>query len=161
MPAQTAVLSERPIAQDPTRHPRTRPRRCPLLANTEAFGQPRRERKKIEMRFAHLKRILKLGPAATAWSTRRPRRACPGCHCSEPTAVRIAGCATAHTGSVYCVAQTLRRERRGRKPNLAVSTEMADSHHRSQPTFTTKSAPEADPYRVAPVNFRTFVSADY
>ena len=24
------------------------------LANTEAFGQSRRERKKIEMRFAHL-----------------------------------------------------------------------------------------------------------
>jgi hypothetical protein len=31
------------------------------LAGTEAFEQSRRERKKIEMRFAHLKRILKLG----------------------------------------------------------------------------------------------------
>ncbi len=30
------------------------------LANTEAFEQSRRECKKIEMRFAHLKRILKL-----------------------------------------------------------------------------------------------------
>jgi hypothetical protein len=30
------------------------------LANTEAFEQARRERKKIEKRFAHLKRILKL-----------------------------------------------------------------------------------------------------
>jgi hypothetical protein len=30
------------------------------LANTEAFLQSRRERKKIEMRFAHMKRILKL-----------------------------------------------------------------------------------------------------
>jgi transposase len=30
------------------------------LANTEAFEQSRRERKKIEMRFAHMKRILKL-----------------------------------------------------------------------------------------------------
>jgi len=28
MPAQTAMLSERPIAQDPARHPRTGPRRC-------------------------------------------------------------------------------------------------------------------------------------
>lgn len=28
---------------------------------TEDFEQSRRERKKIEMRFAHLKRILKLG----------------------------------------------------------------------------------------------------
>jgi hypothetical protein len=31
------------------------------LADTEAFEQSRRERKKIEMRCAHLKRILKLG----------------------------------------------------------------------------------------------------
>jgi hypothetical protein len=31
------------------------------LADTEAFEQSRRERKKIEMRFAYLKRILKLG----------------------------------------------------------------------------------------------------
>ena len=31
------------------------------LASTEGFEQSRRERKKIEMRFAHLKRILKLG----------------------------------------------------------------------------------------------------
>jgi hypothetical protein len=30
------------------------------LANTEAFQQSRRERKKIEVRFAHMKRILKL-----------------------------------------------------------------------------------------------------
>ena len=30
------------------------------LANTEAFERSRRERKKIEMRFAHMKRILKL-----------------------------------------------------------------------------------------------------
>ena len=30
------------------------------LANTQAFEQSRRERKKVEMRFAHLKRILKL-----------------------------------------------------------------------------------------------------
>ena len=31
------------------------------LAGTETFEQSRRERKKIEMRFAHLKRILRLG----------------------------------------------------------------------------------------------------
>ncbi len=30
------------------------------LASTEAFGQSRRERKKVEMRFAHMKRILRL-----------------------------------------------------------------------------------------------------
>ena len=30
------------------------------LAKTEAYEQSRRERKKVEMRFAHMKRILKL-----------------------------------------------------------------------------------------------------
>ena len=34
--------------------------RVRALANTEAFEQSRRERKKVEMRFAHMKRILKL-----------------------------------------------------------------------------------------------------
>ena len=34
--------------------------RVRALANTEAFQQSRRERKKVEMLFAHLKRILKL-----------------------------------------------------------------------------------------------------
>jgi hypothetical protein len=32
----------------------------PSLAKTEAFKQSRRERKKVEMQFAHMKRILKL-----------------------------------------------------------------------------------------------------
>jgi hypothetical protein len=34
--------------------------RVRALANTGAFQQSRRERKKIEMRFAHMKRILRL-----------------------------------------------------------------------------------------------------
>src|ERR1700690_1284148 len=34
--------------------------RVPALADTEAFQQSRRERKKVEMRFAHMKRILRL-----------------------------------------------------------------------------------------------------
>jgi hypothetical protein len=37
-----------------------RPRRARSFAGTEDFEKSRRERKKIEMRFAHLKRILKL-----------------------------------------------------------------------------------------------------
>jgi hypothetical protein len=35
--------------------------RARSLAGTDGFEQSRRERKKIEMRFAHLKRILRLG----------------------------------------------------------------------------------------------------
>jgi transposase len=34
--------------------------RVRALANTDAFAQSRRERKKVEMRFAHMKRILRL-----------------------------------------------------------------------------------------------------
>jgi hypothetical protein len=34
--------------------------RVRTLAYTDAFHQSRRERKKVEMRFAHMKRILKL-----------------------------------------------------------------------------------------------------
>ena len=61
MPAQTPVLPKEPsrkIPRDIHEHARDVAR---SLAGTEGFEQSRRERKKIEMRFAHLKRILKLG----------------------------------------------------------------------------------------------------
>ena len=51
----TAVV--RKITRDLDEDVRDRVR---ALANTEAFQQSRRERKKIEMRFAHMKRILRL-----------------------------------------------------------------------------------------------------
>jgi hypothetical protein len=60
-PLKPQCCPKRPIAQDPARHPRTSRDVARSLAYTEAFKQSRRERKKIEMRFAHLKRILKLG----------------------------------------------------------------------------------------------------
>ena len=51
----TAVMRKvtRDLDEDVRDHVRT-------LANTQAFEQSRRERKKVEMRFAHMKRILKL-----------------------------------------------------------------------------------------------------
>ena len=78
----TAVMRKvtRDLDEDVRDHVRT-------LANTQAFEQSRRERKKGEMRFAHLKRILKLDRfrlrglsgirdevllAATAQNLRRP-----------------------------------------------------------------------------------------
>jgi hypothetical protein len=95
MPTQIAALSERPIAQDPARHPRARPGCCRSLAITEGFEQSRRERKKIEMRFAHLKRILKLGRLRL----RGPRGAQDefvlAAIAQKPAAARIASCATA------------------------------------------------------------------
>jgi transposase len=51
----TAVV--RKVTRDVNEDVRDRVR---ALANTEAFQQSSRERKKIEMRFAHMKRILKL-----------------------------------------------------------------------------------------------------
>ena len=51
----TAAL--RKVTRDVNEDVRDRVR---ALANTEAFQQSRRERKKVEMRFAHMKRILKL-----------------------------------------------------------------------------------------------------
>ena len=61
MPAQTAVLSKRTIAQHPAQHPERARDVARSFAGTAGFEQSRRQRKKIEMRFAHLKRILKLG----------------------------------------------------------------------------------------------------
>jgi len=49
----TARKVSRDIDEDIREHVRT-------LANTEAFQQSRRERKKVEMRFAHMKRIFRL-----------------------------------------------------------------------------------------------------
>ena len=55
------------------------------IAQTEAYLRtPRRERKKVEMLFAHLKRILKLDRLATARPLRRPRRVPPRRHRPEP-----------------------------------------------------------------------------
>ena len=43
------------------------------FVGSEGFEQSRRERKKIEMRFAHLKRILRLDRLSTARPTRGSR----------------------------------------------------------------------------------------
>ena len=49
-------------AQSPAQHLRGRARDAArALADTEAFEQSRRDRKRVEMLFAHLKRILRLG----------------------------------------------------------------------------------------------------
>jgi hypothetical protein len=64
----TAVV--RKITRDLNEDVRDRVR---ALANTEAFQQSRRERKKIEMRFAHMKRILRrpTSAAGLGWCQRR------------------------------------------------------------------------------------------
>jgi hypothetical protein len=58
------------------------------LAKTEAFAQSRRDRKKVEMLFAHLKRILR--PLAPARPERRPVRVHAGSHRSELAPARQA-----------------------------------------------------------------------
>jgi hypothetical protein len=47
------------------------------LAKTETFEQSRRERKRVEMLFAHLKRIPLARPAALAGAKGRPVRVQP------------------------------------------------------------------------------------
>jgi hypothetical protein len=54
---QCTIGSVRKVTRDIDEEVRERVR---ALANTEAFRQSRRERKKVEMLFAHMKRILKL-----------------------------------------------------------------------------------------------------
>jgi hypothetical protein len=54
---QCTTAKARKVSRDVDEDIRDRVR---ALANTEAFQQSRRERKKVEMRFAHMKRILKL-----------------------------------------------------------------------------------------------------
>src|SRR6202040_4302299 len=51
MPARRIVRDVNETARDVPR----------ALAKTQAFAQSRRDRKKVEMLFAHLKRILRLG----------------------------------------------------------------------------------------------------
>jgi hypothetical protein len=55
--AQCTTSTSRKVTRDIDEDVRDRVR---ALANTAAYQQSRRERKKVEMRFAHMKRILKL-----------------------------------------------------------------------------------------------------
>ena len=61
LPVQRAMLPQHTGTQDPAQPARRRPRPARSLAGTPAFEQSRRERKRVEMLFAHLKRILKMG----------------------------------------------------------------------------------------------------
>ena len=54
---QCTTAAVRKVTRDLNEDVRDRVR---AWANTEAFRQSRRERKKVEMRFAHMKRILRL-----------------------------------------------------------------------------------------------------
>ncbi len=54
------------------------------LSKTDANLTSRRERKKVEMLFAHLKRILKLDRLRLRGPNGAKRRVPPGCHSTEP-----------------------------------------------------------------------------
>ena len=59
--AQAEVLSEITEPQDHAAYSRSGARRRRGIAKTAAYEQTRRDRKKVEMLFAHLKRILRMG----------------------------------------------------------------------------------------------------
>ena len=86
------------------------------LAGTEGFEQSRRERKKIEMRFAHPEAHPQAWSASTPWSARRPGRICSGRHRSKIATARNAGRPTAtRSDFVHRVALELRRACQGRQ----------------------------------------------
>ena len=59
LPSQITVLSEGAVAQRSIYEEARDVARA--LAKTEAFDRSRRDRKRVEMLFAHLKRIFRLG----------------------------------------------------------------------------------------------------
>lgn len=61
MPPEAAMLPQHAAAQIPRDINEDARDVARSLYETPAFAQSRRERKKVEMLFAHLKRILKLG----------------------------------------------------------------------------------------------------
>jgi len=54
------------------------------IAKTDAYQTSRYQRKKVEMMFVHLKRILRLDRLRAARPVRRPRRIPPRRHRPEP-----------------------------------------------------------------------------
>jgi DDE family transposase len=74
------------------------------LAKTQAFEQSCRDRKRVEMLFAHLKRILRLGRLRLRGPPRGARRVHARSHRPEPAPAREVRCQTAATAnSVRCV----------------------------------------------------------
>lgn len=77
---EAAMLSKHSGAQSAAFHPRNRSRQSPRHRQDGAYVVSRRERKKVEMLFAHLKRSLRLdrlrlrGPMAPAASSFWPPR---------------------------------------------------------------------------------------
>ena len=104
--------------------------RVRALANTAAFQQSHCERKKVEMRFAHMKRILQARPGSTAGPQRRQRRGLAHRNRAESETARQAPlpCPTTVRSRVLCIdvasgvganaviPQLLQRKSRTREP---------------------------------------------
>jgi hypothetical protein len=80
------------------------------LVGTEAFERSRHERKRIEMRFAHLKRILRLGRLRLRGPRGRPRRVRTGGDRPEPETSGQAGDGPAAAGRSACCASLDKNE---------------------------------------------------
>src|SRR5947209_6034152 len=117
MPAQTAVLPKGSITQDPARYPCACLRRCPVVRwrrGLRALSASAQEDREIEMRFAQLKRILKLGRLRL----RGPQGAQYGCVPaamaeSEPVCIGGRMSATAQLWASRSVASKSRKMRQG------------------------------------------------
>jgi hypothetical protein len=74
VPARKIARSVHEAARDQAR----------AIAKTEAYAVSRRERKKVEMLFAHLKRILRLDRLRPTWAERSQKGVSIGGHCPKP-----------------------------------------------------------------------------
>jgi len=94
MPARRIVRDVNEAARDVAR----------TLAKTQAFAQSRRDRKKVEMLFAHLKRILAWS-IAPSWPQRRAVRVHPGRDRSksEATSQACSSSPAGHINRVCCL----------------------------------------------------------
>ena len=97
-----AVQGVRP--QNPAQHLRGSARRCWAPGKTEAFKQSGRDRKRVEMLFAHLENILRTRPAAIARAMRCSVRVHVGSDRTErPQACQVGRPATTVRPFVRCV----------------------------------------------------------
>lgn len=114
------------------------------FAGTEAFEQSRHDRKRIEMRFAHLKRILRLGRLRHPRPAWRPRRVRAGGDRPEPEPSGEAGYPAATVNrSASCDSsddKDLRILDRGTSRISTLAAIVRAANPRSSPTFAILSA---------------------
>jgi hypothetical protein len=149
VPTQAQMLPEYARSQDRARCQRGRARRSSSARKEEAFEQSCRERKRIEMLFAHLKANPATWPSEVTGTARSPLRIYTGRHRPEPAPACQARRQIAARGCrVRCVSVVagvgIRASQPPLRPERAARTGRTDIRRGApaifSPSFTTKSA---------------------